>query len=65
MRTPAWFFRHPNIVDTERELYLKPDDRWEVNNVAERCDDVVQAMARLYRNAKEGKPIESIDSLMR
>ena len=46
------------------ELYLKPDDRWEVNNVADRCNDVVQAIERLYRNAKEGKPVEPIDSLL-
>ena len=64
VRTPAWFFRYPGQADKSGELYLKPDDRWEVNNVADRCDDVVQAMKRLYRDAKAGKSIEPIDSLL-
>ena len=64
VRTPAWFFRYPGQADKSGELYLKPDDRWEVNNVADRCDDVVQAIERLYRDAKAGKPIEPIDSLL-
>ena len=64
VRTPAWFFRHSGQSGTSGELYLKPDDRWEVNNVADRCNDVVQAIEKLYRNAKEGKPIEPIDSLL-
>ena len=64
IRTPAWFLRHSGISGGDRELYFKPDDRWEANNVAERCDDVVRAIERLYSDAKEGKSIESIDSLL-
>ncbi len=37
-RTPAWYLR--GRVDPE--LYAKPDDRWEINNVASRCQDVVE-----------------------
>jgi arylsulfatase A-like enzyme len=41
LRTRAWFFRQsPNEPP---KLYAKPDDRWEVNEVADRRDDVVQA----------------------
>ena len=28
-----------------RELFAKPDDRWEVNEVASRCGDVVEQLA--------------------
>ena len=28
----------------EPELFAKPDDRWEVNNVASRCQEVVECL---------------------
>jgi len=37
IRTPAWYLRTAD----EPELYAKPDDRWDVNNVAIRCQEVV------------------------
>jgi arylsulfatase A-like enzyme len=37
-RTPAWFLR----AAAEGELYAKPADRFEVNNVATRCLDIVE-----------------------
>ena len=40
IRTPAWFLRG---VETP-ELFAKPDDRWEVNNVAQRCMEVVEGL---------------------
>ena len=55
-RTPAWLMRvpgntdrthyrdHPSQLDVPIELYVKPDDRFEVNDVADRCADVVEAM---------------------
>lgn len=41
-RTPAWFLRH----DPHRTpaLYVKPDDRWECNEVSSRCEQVVDEM---------------------
>lgn len=38
IRTPAWFLRGH---DEATGLFAKPDDRWEANNVAERCPEVV------------------------
>ena len=38
IRTPAWFLR----AGPDPELYAKPDDRWEANNVASRCHEVVE-----------------------
>lgn len=40
IRTPAWFLR----TAESPELFAKPDDRWEVNNVAGRCQEVVQTL---------------------
>jgi hypothetical protein len=37
--TPDWYvYRKPSGV----ELYVKPDDRWEVNDVADRCPHVIE-----------------------
>lgn len=48
LRTPGWFFRKDGSVDAHGNervaLYVKPDDRWEANEVADRCSDVVEAM---------------------
>ncbi len=38
IRTPAWYLR----AGLDPELYAKPDDRWEINNVASRCREVVE-----------------------
>ena len=65
VRTPAWFLQSRNDAESTTELYAKPDDRWEVNNVAERCQDVVRAMEQLYKDARDGKPTEPIDHLLR
>jgi arylsulfatase A-like enzyme len=38
LRTPAWHLR----AGLDPELYAKPDDRWEINDVASRCQEVVE-----------------------
>ena len=40
IRTPAWYMRQT----AEYELFTKPDDRWEANNVAVRCQEVVECL---------------------
>ena len=40
IRTPAWYLRGR----VEPELYAKPDDRWEINDVASRCQEVVESL---------------------
>jgi len=40
IRTPAWYLRKTEPL----ELYAKPDDLWEVNNVAVRCQEVVDCL---------------------
>ncbi len=45
LRTREWFLRR-TVRDGEPrvELYAKPDDRWEVNDVHDRCHDVVEEL---------------------
>ena len=46
IRTPAWFLREsPSGIG----LYAKPDDRWETNEVAQRCAEVVEQLTGLLR----------------
>ncbi len=50
IRTAAWFLResgsHEGPHDQERsyQLFGKPDDRWEVNDVANRCPEIVKLL---------------------
>ncbi len=42
---PDWLLRQTSSEETEiTELYAKPDDRWEVNNVANRCPEIVEGL---------------------
>lgn len=41
--TPDWFIYRK---DTGDELYVKPDDRWEVNDVADRCPHILEQFDR-------------------
>lgn len=53
-RTPAWLL--VQLANQDARLYVKPDDRWEVNEVADRCRDVVEQMeiaAENFQSAAE------------
>jgi hypothetical protein len=44
LRTPSWFFRSIREEDAHRrQLYAKPDDRHEANEVSSRAASVVEA----------------------
>jgi len=64
IRTPAWFLRELSTDDgPQRELFAKPDDRWEANEVSSRCSDIVELLAseldRFEAAAREGSLAES------
>jgi arylsulfatase A-like enzyme len=42
LRTPAWYARF--ATGDTAELFVKPDDRWEINDVSRRCPEVTEAM---------------------
>jgi hypothetical protein len=54
IRTPAWFLRQ-SLADgqTKVELFAKPDDRWEVNEVSSRCEAEVELLAAKLREFEE------------
>ncbi|MDR1382617.1 MAG: sulfatase-like hydrolase/transferase [Planctomycetaceae bacterium] len=59
--TPAWLLRknsssHPNAEtssDPSYALFAKPDDRWDVNNVADRCDEIVEQLRDVQKRLQE------------
>ncbi len=57
VRTPAWQLRIvQNDAEGERcELYAKPDDRWEFNDVASRADEIVHQLTELARQPTPDK----------
>ncbi len=58
LRTPAWYLR----AHEKAELYVKPDDRWEVNDVVARCQDVVDSLLGILEQFVEtvgsGRPAD-------
>ncbi len=54
IRTPAWYLR----VAEEPELFVKPDDRWEVNNVTMRCREVSEHLLEALSQCQQawGQP---------
>jgi arylsulfatase A-like enzyme len=49
IRTPAWYERLSGRV----ELFRKPDDRWEINDVVTRCQDVAEELQRMLMAYEE------------
>jgi hypothetical protein len=56
--TPAWYGRFAE----KPEVYLKPDDRWEFNDVSARCPEIVdllqEAQSQCERQLRFGEPAE-------
>jgi hypothetical protein len=46
LRTPAWLLVQPQ--DGHHELFAKPDDRWEANEVANRCREAVEQLSTAW-----------------
>jgi hypothetical protein len=46
------------------QLYLKPDDRWEVNDVADRCPDVVETFIELQQAITQLSPDADFEQLL-
>jgi hypothetical protein len=66
IRTRAWFLRRFQSEGAwQHELFAKPDDRWESNEVASRCGDVVELLAaELDRfTASRGENASAVASL--
>ncbi|MEE8451581.1 MAG: sulfatase-like hydrolase/transferase [Thermoguttaceae bacterium] len=59
IRTPAWALR----TAAPPELFAKPDDRWEVNDVADRCDAVVQDLSNALAQYEQAIRADEVVSL--
>jgi hypothetical protein len=59
LRTDGWFLRRPASAGESDavavELYVKPDDRWEANDVADRCPHDADELLALLDRA-DGEP---------
>jgi arylsulfatase A-like enzyme len=66
IRSPAWMLRQPprHDLDTSApslELYAKPDDRWEANEVASRCPDVAARLLAVLDSAQSSAGAPPLD----
>lgn len=59
LRSSAWFWRQ-SATD---ELYVKPDDRWEVNEISDRCEEITQAMGKAAQHFQESAALSQLDRL--
>lgn len=57
IRTAAWYLRESGEADhLMRELYVKPDDLWEVNDVANRCPEIASGLSEALANPASPLP---------
>ena len=63
LRTPAWYLRLPGAESARGELYAKPDDRWEVNDVADRCSQQADALQQALAALEKAAAADTINQL--
>jgi arylsulfatase A-like enzyme len=51
VRTREWYLLATDAPETTRRLYVKPDDRWEFNDLAQHHPETVAELEKLYRDA--------------
>jgi arylsulfatase A-like enzyme len=57
VRTPAWYLRTPLDAGGRPELFSKPSDRWEVNDVADRLPQITAALLEVLAETEPaGQP---------
>ncbi|HEY1381799.1 MAG TPA: hypothetical protein VGF55_33680, partial [Gemmataceae bacterium] len=49
VRSAGWYLMLDDRPDGERQLFVKPDDRWEVNDVRPRNQELAEEMEREFR----------------
>jgi len=61
IRTPAWHLRRNG---DDYHLFAKPDDRWEVNDVADRCPQEVEELAAAIKKIQQAQQPELSEQLI-
>jgi len=58
IRTPAWYLRESGGAGNgRRELFVKPDDLWEANDIADRCQEVTTELAEVLASPERTEPL--------
>ncbi len=67
IRTPEWFMRIPEPAGdrSTAQLYVKPDDRWEMNEIAARCPEIIPELCDAITTFRQAAEHEAIDRLER
>src|SRR5262249_12078247 len=52
IRTREWYLLATDAPESTRRLYVKPDDRWEFNDLAQHHPEMVAELEQLYRGHK-------------
>jgi len=65
VRTPAFHFRicDPDTPDERRQLFVKPDDAWEANELADRLPDIADGLAAACRDFRAAASRGSVADL--
>jgi arylsulfatase A-like enzyme len=69
LRTPAWLL--VRRAEEQREVFAKPDDRWEVNEVANRCPEALEQLEKAWDEFREAAqsdlraPLPPLSDLLR
>lgn len=53
IRTPAWHARFDLITNDVVGIFAKPDDRWEANDISDRCGQAGELLAELATSSDE------------
>ncbi len=61
IRTPAWHLRQPRTGAAE--LYAKPSDRWEVNEVSKILPDIVAGLQQALDELESAGPTTPLSPL--
>ena len=63
IRTPGWHLRFDEAEPPLAQLFAKPDDLWEVNEVSDRCADVVEGLVDAYHQFEQANQAAPTDDL--
>jgi arylsulfatase A-like enzyme len=72
IRTPAWFLCEERPAESDAsnglqpkiQLFAKPDDRWELNDVADRCQTVIELLAPLLDEPAQSQTAEPLAEVL-
>ncbi|NLS96416.1 MAG: sulfatase-like hydrolase/transferase [Planctomycetaceae bacterium] len=59
LRTPAWYL----TTGSRYQLFAKPDDRWEINDLADRRPDVAEKLAEMLADYQSKLSLAAVDGL--